>query len=118
MSVRGTRNDALERTGIEAAAVVFSAGAFVNVALSLILLHFGWLGEIGAYRYLFLGLELAAVGVTVAAVALALGPHRGPAARPAWLAGGAALALVAVALVYLLPLLFGPDPARIWLGNG
>ena len=95
-----------ERTGIEAAAVVFAAAAFVNVALALALLRVGWLGEIGAVRFFFLGLELAAVGVTVAAVALALGPHRGAAARPAWIAGGAALGLVGVSLVWLLPALF------------
>ena len=102
-----------ERTGIEGAAVVFSAAAFVNVALALFLLQVGWLGEIGAYRFLFLGLELAAAGVTVATVALALGPHRGTASRPAWIAGASALALVAVAVVYLLPRLFGPGGAGV-----
>lgn len=98
---------ASERTGIEGAAVVFSAAAFVNVALSLALLRGGWLGEVGALRFLFLGLELAAAGATTAAVALALGPHRGAASRPAWVAGGAAVALVALAMAWLLPLLFG-----------
>jgi hypothetical protein len=97
-----------ERTGIEGAAVVFAAAAFVNVALALALRRTGWLGEVGALRFLFLGLELAAAGVTTAAVALALGPHRGLAARPAWLAGGTALLLVVGAMVWLLPRLFGP----------
>ena len=97
------------RTGIEAASAVFSAAAFLNVGLSLALLHFGpvgWLGEVGTYRFLFLGLELAAAGVTTAAVALALGPHRGAGARTAWISGGAALLLVAVAMVWVLPVLF------------
>lgn len=100
-----------ERTGIEGAAVVFSAAAFVNVGLSLWLLHTGWLGEVGAYRFLFLGLELAAAGVTTATLALAVGPHRGAAARPAWLAGGAALLLVGLSLAWLVPALLHPVQA-------
>ncbi len=99
---------ALQPTGIEGAAVVFSGAAFVNVGLALGLLHFGWLGDVGAYRFLFFGLELAAAGVTVAAVALTLGPHRGAAARRAWRAGGASLLLVAVAMAWLIPFLLRP----------
>lgn len=97
-----------ERTGIEGAAAVFAAAAVVNVALALALLKGGWLGEIGALRFFFLGLELAAAAVTTAAVALALGPHRGRASRPAWLAGGSGLLLVVFALAWLLPRLLGP----------
>ena len=103
------RDGEIERTGIEGAAAVFSAAAFVNVALALLLLETGWLGEIGAHRFLFFGLELAAVGLTTATLALAVGPHRGPGARPAWLAGGAALLLVGLAVVWLLPALFAPE---------
>ena len=88
--------------------MVFSAAAFVNVALGLVLLRSGWLGEVGALRFVFLGHELAALGVTVAAVALALGPHRGPASRPAWLAAAAGLALVIGSAIWLLPRLVGP----------
>ncbi len=100
-------------TGIEGASAVFSAAAFVNVALALILLRGGWLGDIGAYRFLFLGLELAAAGVTTAAVALALGPYRGVASRKAWLSAGAGLALVIFALIWLLPRLFGPGGVQV-----
>ena len=96
---------ARQGTGIEGAAAVFSAAAFVNVALSLVLLRAGWLGEVGAFRFLFLGLELAAAAVTTAAVALALGPYRGAASRKAWIAAGAALLLVGVVLAILLPVL-------------
>ena len=92
-------------TGIEGAAAVFSAAAFVNVALALVLLRGGWLGEVGAFRFLFLGLELAAAAVTAATVALALGPYRGAASRKAWIAAGAALLLVAGVLAFLLPAL-------------
>ncbi len=98
------------RTGIESASAVFAAAAFLNVAIALALLRFGpvgWMGDIGTYRFLFLGLELAAAGVTTAAVALALGPTRGSGARTAWAAGGSSLALVGVAMVWLLPALFG-----------
>jgi hypothetical protein len=96
-----------ERTGIEGAAAVFSAAAVVNVALSVTLLHTGWLGEIGAHRFLFLGLELAAIGLTTSALALAIGPHRGAGARPAWLAGAGALLLVGFTVAFLLPRIFG-----------
>ncbi len=98
-----------EATGIERAAVVFSTAAFANVALALGLLSLGIGGDVGPYGFLFLGLELAAAAVTVAAVALCLGPHRGAEARRAWLAAGAALVLVGVAAVWLLPALLAPE---------
>jgi len=101
----------IEPTGVEGAAAVFSAAAFLNVGLALVLLETGWLGEIGAHRFLFLGLELAAIGATTATLALAVGPHRGPASRPAWLAVAGALVLVVVAGVWLLPALFGAGSA-------
>ena len=76
-----------ERTGLEGAAVVFSAAAVVNVALSLALRHTGWLGEIGAHRFLFLGLELAALGLTISALALAVDNS----GSPSLLCGGCGL---------------------------
>jgi hypothetical protein len=98
-----------ESTGIESFAAGFSISAYLTVALAFGMLHGGRLDEIGMLRVLFLGLEFAAAGVTTAAVALAIGPHRGPASRPAWLAAGAALLLVLVAACWLLPRLFGSD---------
>ena len=96
-----------ERTGVEGASVVFSSAAYLNVALAFVLLAGGWLGEIGAYRFLFLGLELAAAAAVTAAVALCIGPHRGKAARPAWLAASGAVVLVIVSAVWILPRHFG-----------
>ena len=72
------------------------------------LLRTGWLGDVGAYRFLFLGFELAAAGVTTAAVALALGPYRGRASRRAWIAGGSALLLVGAGMLWLIPRLLHP----------
>jgi len=100
----------IEPTGIEKAAVVFSGAAYLNVGLSFVLLRTDWLGEIGAHRFLFLGLELAAAAVVTATLALAVGPHRGRAARSAWLAAGAALALSLGGVLWLLPRLFAPQP--------
>jgi len=105
----GLRPQQIEPTGIEKAAVVFSGAAYLNVGLSFLLLRTDWLGEIGAHRFLFLGLELAAAAVTTAALALAVGPHRGRAARSAWLAAGAALGLSLGAVLWLLPRLFAPE---------
>lgn len=56
-------------------------------------------------RFSLLGLELAAIAVTVAAVALAPGPgwrQRGEAWRALW-AGGIALALIAAGLGVVVP---------------
>lgn len=100
-------------TGIEGAAAVFSAAAYVNVALSLVLLRSGWLGEIGALRFLFLGLELAALGVVTATVALALGQHRGVGSRKAWLSAAAALLLVGGVMIFLLPVLLEGGTAAV-----
>ena len=92
-----------EPTGIEGAAKVFSGAAFASIALSLAMLRFGWLTEIDAIRFFFLGLEFAAAAITTATVALALGPVRGIHARPAWIAGGSALGLVAISVAWMIP---------------
>ncbi len=98
-----------EPTGIEGAAGVFAMAAFLNVGLALGLPIGGWLTQPQASPFALLGLELAGVAVTVSAVALALGPTRGPAARQAWLAGASALALVGCGILWLLPALIGPE---------
>lgn len=98
-----------ERTGIESFAGGFSIAACLTLALALAMHTSGWLDEIGVLRSLFLGLEFAAAGLTTAVVALAIGPHRGPASRLAWFAAGAALLLVVLAVAWLLPRLFGAD---------
>lgn len=93
----------LEPTGIEGAAFVFSSAGFGCVAFGLALLYSGWRSDIDGLKFFFLGLEFAAAGVTTATVALTLGPHRGRDSRRAWVAAGAGLLLVVVAIGGLLP---------------
>ncbi len=108
---RKRRAAVLEPTGIEGAAVVFAGAAFVNVGLGALLIHQAWLGPIAGKAFCLLGLELAAVALTTATVALALGPVWGvPAARKAWAAGASALGLSVAGVLVVFPGLLGPVP--------
>jgi len=100
-------------TGIASAALVLVAGAVVNCGLALAASGRTWLGPFGAPAFFLLGLELAGMGITVALVALALGPGwRGPEPRRAYAAVAVGLAVLAIGLVRFLPRLVDLPIAR------
>lgn len=93
-------------TGIASAAVVLAGAAVLNCVLGLAGVRAAEsVGPLTGPAFFLLGLELAGMAVTVALVALALGPRwRGPGEpRRAWWAGGVGLAVIAGGVVFVVP---------------
>ena len=89
-----------ESLGIEAAAEVFAAAAWLLVGFGLLCLRQGWLPPLSGRPFVLLGMELGSLALTVAVVCLALDPTS---PRRAWWAGGAAVLLVAAGMLAILP---------------
>jgi hypothetical protein len=94
------RRDGQEQSGLEGAAEVFTAGAWLVVGAGLLCLERGWFPPLSGRPLVLLGFEMAALALTVAVVCLAVDPR---APRRTWGVGGAAILLVALGVAFVVP---------------